>query len=139
VTLFVSKLLTPGKKVMSIANSKREDNEMTETTLRTVAIRETIKASLGKIPGIRCAFVFGTFAKREPSPGASVDLIVIGGPDLEEMEEVVSGMEKKVGRPICVYSFTLGEFREKVKLKERFVKKALSAPKIMLIGDVNNL
>ncbi len=102
-------------------------------------VRKTIKGSLEKVPGIRCAFVYGAFAEKEAPAGAGVDLIVIGGEDLEEMEEVVSGVEKKVGRLIRVYAFTLGEFKEKLKVKDRFVKKALSASKIMLISDVSNL
>ena len=112
---------------------------MKKLTLQADDILETIKASLEKVPGIRCAFVYGVFAEKEASPKAGADLIVIGGPELGELEERVSEAEKKVGRPIRVYSFTLSEFREKARLKDRFLKKALSASKVMLIGDINNL
>jgi len=112
---------------------------MKRLTPNTEDVRKTIKRSLEKVPGIRCLFVYGAFAEKEAPAGTGVDLIVIGGPDLEELEEVVSGVEKKVGRSIRVYSFTLGEFKEKIKVRDRFVKKALSASKTMLIGDVSNL
>jgi predicted nucleotidyltransferase len=139
VTFFVSRPPKPGERAGPVENSKKKDDEMKRLSPYTAGILDTIKASLEKVPGIRCAFVYGAFAEREASPETGIDLIVIGGPDLGEMEEVISELEKNAGRSIRVYAFTVGEFREKLKLKNRFVENTLSAPKIMLIGNVNSL
>jgi hypothetical protein len=98
-----------------------------------------IRASLEKIPGIRCAFIYGPFAEREAPQERDIELMVIGGPDLEEMEEITSEVENKIERSVHVYSFTLREIKERIGLKDRFIRKALGASKIMLIGDLNDL
>lgn len=98
-------------------------------------IIEEIKASLKKVPGIRFGFIDPSLVKNQGDRESEVDITVLGGPDLVEMDEVISKAEEKLGRPFSITSFTVREFRERIKVRDDLVLKALRGPKIMLLGD----
>jgi hypothetical protein len=100
---------------------------------RTDGIAQTIKGSLEKVPGIQYAFIYGPLLKTFLKNG--VDVMVLGGQDLVEMEEIVSKTEEELKRTIHITSFTVKEFRERIQVKDRLISKALRGARIMLIGD----
>ena len=97
-------------------------------------ILKVIKASLEKIPGIYAAFTHGSFLGNPQDPGEGIDIIVIGDPDLHELDEIISDTEEKVGRAIHVLSYTLNEFRQRITVKDEAVTGAVEGPKVILIG-----
>ena len=100
----------------------------------TNGVIEMIKVSLEKVPGIQYAFIYGSYAKNPDNQESDVDLMVVGGPDLVEMDDIISraGMELKNG--IYITSLTVREFRERIEVKDESVWEALKGPRIMLIG-----
>lgn len=100
----------------------------------TNGVVEKIKMLLEKVPGIRYAFIYGSYAKDPEDQESDVDLMVVGGPDLVEMDEIISRAGVELRRAIYITSFTVREFRERVEVKEEFILEALKGPKIMLIG-----
>jgi len=102
---------------------------------RTDGMAEGVKVSLEKVPGIQYAFIYGPFAKNPGNSQGVVDVMVLGGPDLVEAEEIISKAEAKLKRTIRITSFTIRESRERIKVGERIVSKALKGPRITLIGD----
>jgi predicted nucleotidyltransferase len=53
-------------------------------------VLEEIKLCLEKVTGIRYAFIYGSYAKNPENQAGDVDLVVVGGPDLVEMDETIS-------------------------------------------------
>ena len=68
---------------------------------------ERIKTLLENVPGIQYAFIYNPFRRDLEDHEPEVDVVVLGGPDLAEMDEAIS--------------------------------KALKSPKIMLLGDEEDL
>jgi predicted nucleotidyltransferase len=95
---------------------------------------EKIKGLLKRVPGIQYAFIYGSYAKNPQNQESDIDLIVVGGPDLDEINETISRAGMELGRAIYITSFTVREFRERMEVKEGQVLEALEGPKIMLIG-----
>lgn len=96
---------------------------------------EEIKALLEKVSGIRFGFIDASLVKNQGDPESEVDITVLGGPDLVEMDEVISQAEEKLGRPFFITSFTVREFQEGIKVKDEAIIRAFKGPKIMLLGD----
>ncbi len=96
-------------------------------------IIEEIQASLKKIPGIRFGFMDASLVKNRGE--SEVDIIVPGGPDLVEMDQVVSEAEEKLGRPLSINSYTVRELQERIKVKDEAILRTLQGPKIMLLGN----
>ncbi len=72
---------------------------------------------------------------KNPENHDEVDIIVLGGPDLVEMDEAMSEMEKRTGRPLFITSFTVREFRERIRVKDEALLRTLQCPKMMLLGN----
>lgn len=102
---------------------------------KTGSPTKTIKTFLEMVPGIQYAFIYGSFPKRPRNPEGEVDVMVVGGADLAEMDQIILKAEEELKRVISLTSFTVKEFRERVKVKDRLVSRALNRTKIMLIGD----
>lgn len=95
---------------------------------------EKIKEFLEKVPGIQHAFIYGSYAKDPGDQESDVDLMVVGGPNLLEMDETISKAGMELKRTIYITSFTVREFCERIEVKDESVLEALEEPRIMLIG-----
>lgn len=98
-------------------------------------VAEEIKTALENVPGIQYAFIYDSFANNSEDHGSEVDIMVFGGPDLVEMDGVITEAEGRLERPLVITSFTLREVQERIKVKDKAILKDLKGPKIMLLGD----
>jgi predicted nucleotidyltransferase len=95
---------------------------------------QKIKVLLEKVPGIQYAFIHGPYATNPENRESDVDVIVVGGPDLAEMDQIISRAGVELRRSIFITLFTVREFRERIEVKEEHVLEALRGPNIILIG-----
>jgi predicted nucleotidyltransferase len=109
----------------------RRDIEMKGTH----RMAETIKGLLGKIPGIQCAFIYGSYPRNLKHPEGDVEIMVVGTPDLVELDESISIVEEDLGMPIDITSFTVREFQERLNVRDPLVSRALKGPRITLVGE----
>ncbi len=96
---------------------------------------ERIKTLLENVPGIQYAFICDSSAKNLEDHKPEVDIVVLGGPDLGEMDEGISKAEEELGTSFLITSYTLREIQERIRVKDEPISRALKAPKIMLLGD----
>ena len=76
---------------------------------------KAIKTFLEMVPGIQYAFIYGSFPKRPRNPEGEVDLMVIGGPDLAEMDQIILKAEEELKWAISlaykfIFAFKIKEF-----------------------------
>ena len=98
-------------------------------------VPEKIKAALKNIPGIQYAFIYNSFMQDTKDRDGEVDIMVLGGPDLVEMDDVITSVEKKLERPCLITSFTIREVQQRIRLKDEAILETLQLSKIMLIGN----
>lgn len=101
----------------------------------THRMAERIKGLLEKIPGIQCAFIYGSYPKNLEHPEGDVEIMVVGTPDLVELDESISSVEEDLGIPVDITSFTVREFQERINVRDPLVSRALKGPRIMLVGE----
>lgn len=107
---------------------------------RTLGLPEKLKESLLPLrKKMRCAFIYGSTARREEHALSDVDLIVIGTVGLAEVSPILRGLERRFGREINATCYSTAEFAAKVKAKNHFLTSVLRAEKIFLIGDESEL
>lgn len=100
------------------------------------ALRQTLERHT---EAIRWAFVHGSVAAGTAAAGSDVDLVVIGDVAPSDVHELLRPVSEALGREINPFVLTAAEFREKRKLKNHFVDRVLSGPKIDLIGDARRV
>lgn len=109
--------------------------ELKAIIFKTTGIQGILKEALKRLKGIETAFIYGTYATGKESESSDVDIMVIGKPDLTELNEVISNLEEKLNREINYMCFDQEEFKERRKAGDAFINDVLSGEKIMLKGS----
>lgn len=106
---------------------------------KTVGVVGTVRKALSSLKNIRLAFIYGSFASDREKVTSDIDLMIIGHPDVSVLNEKIAGLEKKLRREINPTIYSLQEYRAKRRVASGFMEDVLRAPKIMLIGEENEL
>ena len=107
--------------------------------LKTIGLADIFKAALFNHPGIKCAFVFGSVARREEKSFSDVDLMVLGRITLRTLTGLLSGISDQTGREINPYVLTHEEFLRKKSSGDHFISRVQESPKIFIIGSEHEL
>ena len=108
--------------------------ELKAIIFKTTGVQGLLKEALERLKGIETAFIYGTYATGKESKSSDVDIMVIGKPDLTELNEAISDLEEKLNREINYMCFDQEEFKERRKAGDAFISEVLSGEKIMLKG-----
>jgi len=114
-------------------------NDLKGFILKTAGVIGELRSAVEKLPDIKYAFVYGSFARGEDRADSDVDLIIIGDVDLEKLDSVIGKLEKMFGRTINHITYDLKEFLAKKRAKDGFIMDVLKEKKVMLTGDEREL
>lgn len=84
--------------------------------------------------GVRLAFIYGSYAKGSQTHKSDIDLIIIGGVNLKNINLEIRKLEKKLEREINYTVYSEDEFKRKIAEGDEFLRDVLNEPKIMLAG-----
>ncbi|MBI2596043.1 winged helix-turn-helix transcriptional regulator [Candidatus Daviesbacteria bacterium] len=104
------------------------------TGLGGVIIKNRIK--LGRV---KFAFLSTRFVKNEPSGAEDVDFLIVGQIVLPELQADISDEQTKREREINYSFMDEAEFNFRVRRRDPFILRVLVQPKIMLIGNENEM
>jgi len=94
---------------------------------------EMLKEKFSKIPGLKEAYIFGSYALGGFSDESDIDIMVVGEHDHGALFKVTSPLEKRLGREINLIDFSSQEFAERKKSGDDFVEHVFSGKVIKLI------
>ena len=110
--------------------------ELKSTIFKTVGISGTLKTLLKKLPGIKRAFIYGSFAKNSERASSDIDLCLIIKKSEFKEEALLKGLhalEKQLGREISYVFFAEEEWNKKVIEKDSFREGILKGGRIELL------
>lgn len=113
-------------------------NTIHDIVLKTTGLSDVLKNYLS-IDAIKFAFVFGSIAARQENAQSDIDLFIIGDIGLRALSRLLKEPAQKMNREINPHVMTLGEFIKRKNEKEHFVTTVLESPRIMIIGNENDL
>jgi len=114
-------------------------NELKKIVFKTVGVEGLLKKMLLPIKNIKIAFIYGSFASGTEKFSSDIDLMIIGNPDTSSLYGAINKLEKKLEREINPTIYPMKEYKSKKKDKSGFITDLLENPKIMLIGEENDL
>jgi predicted nucleotidyltransferase len=102
---------------------------------------EVLRDLLGSVPGVRAAFIFGSFASRSARPDSDIDLFIFeDGVDTTRLGEAVIEAEITLGRPVDIKRFTPDKLRSALQREgTSYLKRVLDGPKRWVIGSADAL
>lgn len=104
----------------------------------SVGIQPTLKHTLESIPGIRSAWIFGSFAKNEADAASDIDLLIVGKPDQARLAAEVRKAEKTLRREINYTVLTQKELKRRLRKGDAFVTDIWNGKRINLIDVISH-
>jgi predicted nucleotidyltransferase len=110
-------------------------SELQSIAAKTWGIRGRLAAALEGLPGVDCAFVFGSMAAGTAHPGSDVDLVVIGTVDFAVLSDAIMAVTGDVGRAVNAKLYRPAEWARKLKDGNSFIAAVAAGHKMFVAGD----
>lgn len=116
-------------------------NELTQIVQKTFGLANLIQEALAPYKlAIRCAFIFGSVAKREDTASSDIDLFVVSDSlAYADLVNQLLAVEVKLGRGINMTIYTEADVRERLKDGNAFIMRVLEQPKIWIVGSESDI
>ena len=104
--------------------------------LKTSGLVDVLKNGIkGLTPTIDFAFIFGSVARGEELSRSDIDLLVVGELGLADLAPMLKEPEKHLLREINPVTYSMKEFKKKVRNKDHFVSTIIKGEKLFLHGE----
>ncbi len=113
--------------------------QLLEFVVKSTGLGGTIIKNKGKLGRIKYAMIATRYVKNLPPDKDNVDLLIVGQIVSPEIQAIVSDEEAKKGNEINYSYMDEPEFNFRVKRRDPFILKVITQPKIMLLGDEEEL
>jgi len=114
--------------------------ELRGLVVKTSGVADVLRGALAQLSGrIAVAFAYGSLAKGTERRTSDVDLMVIGEVSFAAVSDALGEAQKTIGREVNPSVYSARDFAAKLKAKNHFLRTVLSAAKIFLIGDDDEL
>ena len=100
----------------------------------SVGLQPTLKHTLQAVPGIRSAWIFGSFAKSEADAASDIDLLIVGKPDQSELAAEIRKAEKTLRREINYTVLTQKELKRRLQKRDPFITDIWNGKRIKLVS-----
>ncbi len=113
--------------------------ELLALVVKSKGIGGDIIKNRAKIGRIKYAMIATRFVRNQPSGFEDVDILVVGQLNLSELQSVIAQEQSKREREINYSYMDESEFAFRVRRRDPFIIRVLVQPKIMLIGNEQDL
>ncbi len=113
--------------------------ELLSLVAKTSSLGGNLIKNKNKLGKIKFAFVSTRFVKGLTTGSEDVDLLVVGSIVLPELQSIIADEQAKREAEINYSFMDEAEFKFRVKRRDPFILRVLMQPKIMLLGDEDEL
>ena len=114
-------------------------SELVSLVSKTSGLGGNLVKSKGKLGRIKYAFLSNRFIKGGSSNTDDVDLLVVGQVVLPELQVIIADEQAKREAEINYSFMDETEFKFRVKRRDPFILRVLTQPKVMLIGEEDEM
>lgn len=115
--------------------------ELSQIVQKTFGLAHPIREALAPYrEAIRCAFIFGSVAKKQDTATSDIDLFVVS--DMLSNADLINqllGTEVRLGRGINTTIYTEADVRQRLRDGNAFLTRILEQPKIWIIGNESDI
>jgi predicted nucleotidyltransferase len=113
--------------------------ELRGLAIKTVGVADVLREALVAQGGVEVAFVYGSLARGNENAQSDVDVMVIGSLGFGEVVTALGPAQEKLAREVNPTVYSPAEFRTKLESGHHFLTTVYAEPKILLIGDADDL
>jgi len=109
--------------------------EMKKIVSKTEGVRGSIEELVRRHPGIRLAFLYGSYAKEKERKSTDIDLVIVGEFARSPFTREVRALESKLNREINFTPYSRSEFEKERKKGGGFLNLILKDRIVVLKGE----
>jgi len=113
--------------------------ELKNIIFKTTGLAALLRQHLSALGRIDLAFIYGSVASGVEDMRSDIDLMIIGDPNLDTLNDIISVAEKDLNREINYTVFSLQEWMQRIAGKDAFVMDVRKKKKILIIGAEDEL
>jgi predicted nucleotidyltransferase len=129
-----------GRRVLYTRDGSRAEWRALDALVSSYGTPHLIRVTLGSVPGVKAAFIFGSLARGDDRPDSDIDLLVYGE-DLSEAEfgRALGDLYPLLERRLDLKRYDRQTFLRDAREGASFLPKALAGPKYWIIGSEADL
>ena len=115
--------------------------ELTQIVQKTFGLAHPIREALAPYREvIRCAFIFGSIAKKRDTVKSDIDLFVVSDKlSYSDLLNQLLGTEVRLGRGINTTIYTEADVKQRLLDDNSFLIRVLNQPKIWIVGNESDI
>ncbi len=113
--------------------------ELLSLVAKTTGLGGNLIKNKQKLGKIKFAFISTKFLKGNSANTDDVDMLVVGNIVLPELQVIISDEQAKRETEINYSFMDEAEFKFRVKRRDPFILRVITQPKVMLLGDEDEL
>ncbi|MBB4634697.1 nucleotidyltransferase family protein [Longimicrobium terrae] len=127
---------TDATRVLITRNAAHPQWTALASLVREYGSALVLRDALADVPGLRAAFVFGSYARRDARPDSDIDLLLFGDEVPErELGRALLDAALVLDRPVDAKRYDTSTFLQDATEKDGFLPSALRGPKLWLAGS----
>jgi predicted nucleotidyltransferase/predicted transcriptional regulator with HTH domain len=95
--------------------------EMKNIFLKTAGVENKLRTILNELPGVKKAFLFGSYAQDKMSAHSDIDLLIVGNHKIIALQKKLSALQKELEREINAINMDEPEFAKKRRNQDPFI------------------
>jgi predicted nucleotidyltransferase len=115
--------------------------ELFQIVQKTFGLAHPIREALAPYrESIRCAFIYGSIAKKQDTSTSDIDLFVVSDQlSYSDLLNQLLGTEVRLGRAINTTIYTEADVQQRLRDDNAFLTRVLEQPKIWIIGNESDI
>jgi len=101
--------------------------------LKTVGGEERLREIMRETPGIKEAYIYGSYAQDAMSAHSDLDLLVVGDHEIKALQRKINLLQREIGREINSVNISVGEFKKRTDMKDPFIAGILRGKTVRLV------
>jgi len=107
--------------------------EYRKIILKTIGVEERLREILRETPGIKEAYIYGSYAQDSMSAHSDLDLLVVGDHEIKVLQSKINYLQREIGREINSVNISEVDYKERIDMNEPFIAGILSGKAIRLV------
>jgi predicted nucleotidyltransferase len=109
--------------------------EFKRIVFKTVGVAGELRNVLERAAGVQEAYLYGSFARDQQDASSDIDVLIVGEPDSEKLEETMRKLERQFKREINYTVMSAREFQTRRRKKDAFLVDILLHKHINLFSS----
>jgi len=107
--------------------------EYKKIVFKTIGVEERLKQIIKDVPGVKEAYIYGSYAQDKLDVHSDLDLVVIGNHDINSLQEKIIVLQREINREINCVNMSEEEFKRRMERKDSFLSGIFKNKMIRLI------